>query len=406
MEDFKFTLLGKNTPLYKSILYLFFILNSFCIVAQSPEKISALSNSVNVLDYNQNAIDNIDLRIAIKHDPATNKKIYSIENKTTGTFTRNTNCWAADLDLTCASPWNSHYQNLRAGTLITPRHAILAAHYILNVGDTLGFVTKDNVTIKRKIIAYKTNANGIEANVPDMQIVTLESDVPSQIAPCQIFPANYATYLSNDGLGLPSLYLDYYENALVADIQKIKNRYYTLQTPTAANRLALNEPIITGDSGNPVFIVLNNKPVLLGVVTWIASGSVTGSGNLLSYYVNYPDGASQPYQNLNDLIKASDATIGINTGYKISLFDFNAATAVQEVNFQNNYKVYCVNQTLNIESNTHGISQITIYNILGKQINKQISKSPYFSFTLPSKGIYIVNIRNNTERESFKVIAN
>ncbi len=46
-----------------------------------------------------------------------------------GVFIRNTNCWAVDLDLTCCGPWNSYLGKKMAGTLISPRHVLFAAHY-------------------------------------------------------------------------------------------------------------------------------------------------------------------------------------------------------------------------------------------------------------------------------------
>lgn len=89
-------------------------------------------SAVDQININTNASQNVDLRIANKYG-AVNKSIYSVQDHTNHIFTRSIDCWAADLDLTCMSPSNSQAGNLRAGTLITPRHCILAAHFTLTV---------------------------------------------------------------------------------------------------------------------------------------------------------------------------------------------------------------------------------------------------------------------------------
>ncbi len=55
--------------------------------------------------------------------------IYSVQDHAATNYVRNTNCWAAGLDLTCASPWNSIGAQRRAQTLILPDVMIASAHY-------------------------------------------------------------------------------------------------------------------------------------------------------------------------------------------------------------------------------------------------------------------------------------
>ena len=61
-----------------------------------------------------NAAFAIDSRIAGK-DPAIALPLFEnyLANGANGVFLRNTNCWAADLDLTCCSPWNSFSETTR-----------------------------------------------------------------------------------------------------------------------------------------------------------------------------------------------------------------------------------------------------------------------------------------------------
>jgi hypothetical protein len=330
-------------------------------------------------DFNVNAKDNIDSRIATKH-AAVNKPIFSLQNHINGIYTRNTNCWAADMDLTCASPWNSRGGNKQAGTLITPRHCILVAHYNLKAGDSIRFVTNDNITIRRKIIAHKVNTDWF-TNVPDMEVITLDEDLPASITPCQFLPSNYKSYIANDGDGLPVLYTDQEEKALVADIWSINsNKSFDLQVPIISNRSALNEAVITGDSGNPIFLILNGKPVIIGCFTY----GGPGSGNALTHYANLPNGGAQPEQSINDLIVATDAITGANTGYKISFFDFTT-TSVPESKNSISAKVFVNGRTLNVKFEKDKKDfKVQIFNIMGEEILNTSTTNQTFTTELPT----------------------
>ncbi len=333
-------------------------------------------------DFNLIAAQSVDSRIATQHDPAVNKLLYSVQNHAQGLYTRSANCWAADLDLTCASPWNSNSDgvNKRAGTLITPRHVLMAAHFPLSTGDRIRFVTKDNVTIERTIIANLVNSGASYKR--DLQMALLDSDVPGSISVCQFLPSNYATYLSNDGAGLPALYLDQEEKALVADVWGTKYyfagsddyRYY-LQVPTLPYRLAMNETIIGGDSGNPVFLILNGKPVLLGMFTF----GYAGSGSSLTNISNLPNGGTGLDRNLNDLILATDALAELNTGYKISFFDFNpVATKVDDLVPELDI-VSAVGRNLSVKQRSNTEMEISVFDLCGREIMKQSASSSHFT---------------------------
>lgn len=371
---------------FKKVFVIFSLFTSSCaLLAAVPT------------DYNINAAENIDLRVATKHDPNINKKVYSLQDHTNGIYLRNNDCWAADLDLTCASPWNSRGTGQQAGTLITPRHAILAAHYNLKAGDSIRFVTKDNQTVRRKIISHLVNTTW-ETYTPDIEIVALDSDVPSGITICQLLPANFSTYIANDGLRLPALWLDQEEKALIGDFQYISyGNSYKVISPVIANRLAMSESVVSGDSGNPVFLVLNGKMVLVGVIT--GSGP---SGHSLFYYANLPTGGSQPNQSLDDLIKAVDAKVGIDTGYKISFFDFTL-TGVNDIEAAIVDQVFAHGRTLFIKPGTTKDTQVQVFDLFGKQIIKKDICNQTLNCDLPTNGVFIVTLTNVNAKQSYKV---
>jgi len=228
-------------------------------------------------------ISTIDSRISGK-DPSISKNIFLLQNHSDGIYTRNTQCWAYGLDLTCFSPWNSLDGPRRAGTLISPRHIICAKHYPLTVGTTIRFIRLDNTIVTKTITAIGNVYN------TDIQIALLDSDVGSGISFAQILPENWYNYLpslySNQKLninrefGLPGLCLDQEEKALILDITRISSEYLstTYYKPLKLTNIEFYEDIIVGDSGNPTFLIINNILVLTSC--WLN----VGGGPFISYY--------------------------------------------------------------------------------------------------------------------------
>jgi len=216
----------------------------------------------------------VDDRISVSVD----KYIYSTQDHTTPTYVRNGDCWAADLDLTCISPWNSTNANKRAGTLISPRHIIFATHYQIGTGATVRFVDPSNNVVERTMTA-KQNMPGYVPYWPDLTVGLLNSDVPVDITFCKVMPDDWVDYLPTQSSGIPALCLDQEEKALVTDISNIDGSYCSFKVPTDETRLQLYESKISGDSGNPAFMIVNNELILLTVWTYGGAGSGTSVHN-------------------------------------------------------------------------------------------------------------------------------
>lgn len=215
-------------------------------------------------------------------DPNIAKNIYTTQNHSSGIYVRNSGCWASDLDLTCISPWNSTDQQWRAGTLISPRHIIFATHYQINTGATIRFVDNSNNIVTRTM-TNKTNITNT-----DFTIGVLDSNVPNTISFAKILPQNSSSYLpslllNGGSLGItytvPCLRLDYEEKALISDLSSLDRGPGFLNAlgftlPILPNRLNYFENIISGDSGNPIFLIINNSLVILTTITGGLDGSV------------------------------------------------------------------------------------------------------------------------------------
>jgi hypothetical protein len=170
-----------------------------------------------------------------------------------------------------------------------------------NGGTPIIFVDENNNAIRRNIIQY-----GDEST--DIAVALLDSEVPSNIKIAKVLPTNFMDYLSSsilasvyDSLGLqissfsmnPWLYavaldqeekailklwsganlfgigtspnIEYYQMASVSNINP--NASYSTPIVPSPNQFASwTEDIIVGDSGNPVFLIIDNELVVL--TTW------------------------------------------------------------------------------------------------------------------------------------------
>ena len=264
-------------------------------------------------------------------NPATQQKVYTSQDSVTPAYVRNTNFFLQATHaeaLTCASPWNSAGGARRAGTAITPRHAVCAKHYSIPVGATLRFVASDNTVVERTVV----QAANIIASNPlypppsplsnDVWLMLLDSDLPASITHCKLFPYEYETHLpdgstTEGGAAIPLLALDYSENGIVLDYLG-KNGPLIPPTPfnwwikpTMTDRLVFNDPIIVGDSGNPIFTAIGSELWLMS--TFTGGGSGPAYGGLVT--------------ELNAMITTLDTLEGDITGHTVTVGDLSSYTS-------------------------------------------------------------------------------
>lgn len=253
-------------------------------------------------------------------------------------YTRNLSCWASDLfqQLTCCSPYNHNDSITKAGTLITPRHIIYATHYPLTVPNVVRFITADNQIIDKPLLqAASLPSTGTV--YPDITIGLLDSDVPESISYCYFLPENYQEYFSpspnkettfNVDPRCGVLMVDLEEKAFVGDLKgflrETSARDLTIiNQPTNALKLSAYEDIVFGDSGNPIFLIVDNKLVLIAIMSLTFIGFPGGGGG----------GANFVYQlsAMNQLIQEVDALEGISTGYTVSTINLSSYTSLSAV---------------------------------------------------------------------------
>lgn len=189
-------------------------------------------------------------------------------------YTRGTACWVAGVDMTPVAVWNSEsapYGTLRGFTLVSPRHYIAAAHWTVPVGTTVHFLTSANAIVSRTVQAIQT--------VPDTDICVglLDSDVPGTIDFARVLPDSWSAKLPTlSTISLPCASIDQRLRVHYRDVVSLGSLVMCGQPMAAPVPNPAYYPVISGDSGFPVFLIIGNKMVLLGC--WYGSG-IYGGGS-------------------------------------------------------------------------------------------------------------------------------
>lgn len=175
-------------------------------------------------------------------------------------FVANTNFWGREIDFSCASPWNSGGGSLRAGTLISKRHVVFAKHFPLWKDVRIVFVGQDGGVCPCRIAKTKAIPN------TDIMVGSLDAEVTPNIHPAKILPEDYRDHVGHCS-GLPLVIFNQHERALLAELISIKTnanvRTILFHTPFKRERIPFSEKIAVGDSGNPVFLIAGDEPILL-----------------------------------------------------------------------------------------------------------------------------------------------
>lgn len=206
----------------------------------------------------------------------TGKVLWTTRGNTTGGWVRSPGSWvtkgSVPLDLTGASPWNSYNPTINgnpyntngnrlAGTLITPRHLLFAAHAAPPIGTQIIFVDNQNNIVRPipTVTAYR------RILTTDIVVSTLSADMPSSIAYYPILDkAELAKYMSAYQ-NIPIMLLDQEDKALIKDTSSnfVTSLNISHIPSLDPQRALFNETIISGDSGNPGFVIINGKLVIV-----------------------------------------------------------------------------------------------------------------------------------------------
>lgn len=203
-------------------------------------------------------------------------------------FAFNPRFWARGVDFSCASPWNDRFGSQRAGTAVSSVHIVFANHYPFTPGTKIAFIGCDGVVYLRSYLS------GIRVEGTDLMVGLLDRPLPPSVHPAAILPDDYADYIGN-AADLPAATFDQEEKLLVTELWQIpsapnaksmmsRNMKFRPAMPKdaaddpvkakaaearlkrRAKRTEFYEQLITGDSGNPCFMIVGREPILLYTV--------------------------------------------------------------------------------------------------------------------------------------------
>lgn len=253
------------------------------------------------------------------------------------TYTYNTGCWLYGVTgLTAFSPWHTDHSDWNppfwyyqgGGTLITPQHAITIGHMAFPTNDHVRFVDSGNNVYEREV----KGGMGVTAhnNADPYWVMILDRPLPASVEHVRILPpeayhkltqsmAKYYEVPACPSGNLPLVGFGALKQAFIVDATSlILNGTYSDPGFTVHHSVWFPDwgswwyrtqgsqtDAVGGDSGSPVFVLIQNELVLIG--PWQSTGGGPWTGDLIS--------------NLTDVINALDTQyLGHSSGYAPSLY--------------------------------------------------------------------------------------
>lgn len=194
--------------------------------------------------------------------PATQGLFKSYDN-TAHAYTRNPECIAARVDLSCVSVANSANADGTGGnrgcvTMITPLHGVTNSHFgqPYAPGVVHYFVDRANAVYPRKIVSSAT------VNATDIQVVTFDTPLPASVPPAQLLAATAVRLLPP---GTPLLSTNQQKHVVITELGGFSGGELVVLPAAAPSRRAwtTSPPAVIGDSDSPTFVLLDGRPRLL-----------------------------------------------------------------------------------------------------------------------------------------------
>jgi hypothetical protein len=251
---------------------------------------------------------------------------------TTNQYVKNEGSWAAGLNITGLSVNKTGSGNGIMFTAITPFHIIGAAHYAPSVGNVVQFLDSENQLIERTITDVEIplfnppNSPSGFITSGDCCVARLNSALPATVKKYKTLPSNFTNYfplnINNNIMQLLPIvvsshyrwdaswplqrsnrYFYVYETGgLIQGLPPKKITYYPAvwQSNNFPNYSGIPSGIRGGDSGGPVFFVINGELVLVTCHTSSNGGAI--HADFLSFIqgaINELGPSGQTYETVN-----------------------------------------------------------------------------------------------------------
>jgi hypothetical protein len=205
--------------------------------------------------------------------PGADRRLFSGFTQATFSWIRNPASWVRVFNWTGVSAGINGLGGVGGGTLISRRHVLFANHvpYPDRPFDIF-FANASSRTFTYKV----TNVQ--QVGDTDIAIGTLDRDADPSLNVYRVLPDNWTQYIANKAesfnkMGvtgtnyafvLPVLYSGQNRKVSTADVVNISLGLAGVNIPAFEVARAFGDPIIGGDSGNPIFAMLGDELVLLG----------------------------------------------------------------------------------------------------------------------------------------------
>jgi hypothetical protein len=217
--------------------------------------------------------------------PGADRRLFSGFTQATFSWIRNPASWVRVFNWTGVSAGINGLGGVGGGTLISRRHVLFSAHVPYPNTPTgpvipfeIFFVNANSRTFTYKV----TNVQQVGSS--DIAIGTLAQDADPSLNVYRVLPDNWAQYIANNTIQpnatyiamglttptqtfvLPVLYTGQDRKVSTADVISIMYGLAGVNIPAFEPARAFGDPIIGGDSGNPIFAMVGDELVLLGAM--------------------------------------------------------------------------------------------------------------------------------------------
>ncbi len=177
---------------------------------------------------------------------------------------RNPSSWIADLDWTGVAIRNSTSGGMQRGaTAIASDAVLMAKHYPVSVGHTITWAAANGAHVERTLAAVRNIGE------TDIQIGRLSEALPDSIAKYKIMPNGWhGTYWFSHAVParVPVLAINQYRQVLLRELTNVSASHLLSHVTYLASeeRALYAGGLVPGDSGQPLFALVNGGLVILG----------------------------------------------------------------------------------------------------------------------------------------------
>jgi len=261
------------------------------------------------------------------------------------TWARNTNCIVrADVgyDTTGIALWIYGTGNYFGATLVSDRHFIFATHTGIAPGHNIYYVNNDNTTFMYSVESVQSIGPSLSTDFgyTDISVGYFTTPVDSSLAYYKVFPPSFENYLQNITVNpedlpcrpwvspvLPMFYMNQQKKFLCGDLNKLTRQEVDCSLRNLINfqfsyntaRFNNSEQLIVGDSGNAVFVPVNDgvtsELIFMGGL-YASSGELRVAGNQIGT-------CSAIYKYIPEIDVAMSDLAGVSSGltvYNMSAF--------------------------------------------------------------------------------------